>query len=125
MSDQFRNQGFLLSRLNCDDSLNIMREVKGNFTTDFQNRTHQKKVHVLKEILKEIIEKKTRMKEIFQILLIPIFIKMTKTNFEDTCNTLCLLIHVRVFKKRVIRKTVCGVSNQVIHKSDCSTIEYD
>ena len=50
-----------------------------NFTTDFQTEHSRKEEHVLKEILKEITEKKARMKEIFQILLIPIFIK----NDED------------------------------------------
>ena len=68
-----------MPRLNCDDSLNIMTEVKVNFHYRLSNRTQQKKVHVLKESLKEIIEKKARMKEIFQMLLIPIFIK----NDED------------------------------------------
>ena len=33
------------------------------------------------------------------MLLIPIFIKMMMTNFEGNCNTLCLLIHVRVYTK--------------------------
>ena len=56
-----------------------MIEVKMNFTTAFQTEHSRKEVHVLKEILKEIIEKKARMNEIFQILLIPIFIK----NDED------------------------------------------
>ena len=50
-----------------------------NFTTDFQTEHSKNEVHVLKESLKEIIEKNTRMKEIFQMLLIPIFIK----NDED------------------------------------------
>ena len=69
-----------MPRLNCDDSLNIMTEVKVNFTTDFQTEHSRKEVQVLKKILKELIEeKKTRMKEIFQIMLIPIFIK----NDED------------------------------------------
>ena len=57
-----------------------MTEVKVIFTTDFQTEHSRKEVHVLKEILKEIIEKKTRMKEIFQILLIPIFIKNDEDN---------------------------------------------
>ena len=67
-----------MPRLNCDDSL-IMTEVKVNFTTDFQTEHSRKEVHLLEEILKKKIEKKARMKEIFQILLIPIFIK----NDED------------------------------------------
>ena len=112
-----------MPRFNCDDSLNIMTEVNVNFTTDFHTEHSRKYVHVLKESLKEIVEKKAQMKEIFQMLLIPFSLKMMKTNFEDNCKTLCLLIYVRLYKKRVIRKTVCGVSNQVVLKSDCSTIE--
>ena len=62
------------------------------------------------------------MKEIFQMMLIPIFIKKDKlwrqqqhVMFIDTC---------QLYKNRVIRKTGCGISNQVVvNKSGCSTLE--
>ena len=37
-----------------------------NFTTDCQTEHSRKEVHILKESLKEIIEKKARMKEYFK-----------------------------------------------------------
>ena len=52
-----------------------------NFNTDFQTEHSRKEIHVLKEILKEIIGKKARMKEMFQILLIPILIKNDEDKF--------------------------------------------
>ena len=67
-SSETQQAGFLMPRLNCDDSLNIMTEVKVIFTADFQPEHSRKQVHVLKESLKEIVEKKARMKEIFQML---------------------------------------------------------
>ena len=81
MSDQFSNPegGFSHAAANCGDSLNIMTEVKVNFTTDVQTEHSRKEVHILKERLKEIKEKNARKKEIFQMLLIHIFIK----NDED------------------------------------------
>ena len=49
-----------MPRLNCDDSLNIMTEVKVNFTTDFQTEHSRKEVQVLKEILKELKEERKK-----------------------------------------------------------------
>ena len=39
---------------------------------------------------------------------------MTKTNFEDNCNTICLLIHVRVYKNWLPRYS--QVSNEVVQQ---------
>ena len=52
---------------------------KSEFHHRLSNRTQQKISTCIEEKFEIIIEKKARMKEIFQILLIPIFIK----NDED------------------------------------------
>ena len=51
------------------------------------------------------------------MLLIPFSLKMMKTNFEDNCNTLCLLIHVRVYKNCVIPGSVSSVNGDLSEKS--------
>ena len=58
-----------MPRLNCDD------RGKNEFHYRLSNRTQQKKSTCIEGNFDEIIEKKARMNEIFQKLLIPIFIK--------------------------------------------------
>ena len=81
MSDHFRKPEGRFSHAapDCGDSLNIIIRGKSEFHYRLSNRTQQKRSTCIDVKFERNYRENARMKEIFQMLLIPIFIN----NGED------------------------------------------